>query len=99
MTDLTKITAPFGLLDKATQNELQAASKAGAKIVMYVLGGWKGVNDPNFFSTSVYRVKPVPVRASHYSPKYLDGRCLGRHYITYNEDYSEPTITWEPTYA
>ena len=98
MTDITKITAPFGLLDKATQNELQAASKAGAKIVMYVLGGWKGVNDPNFFSTSVYRVKPVPVRVEALRwPKSHDGKYLGSYIITSNPDGTDPTVTWEPS--
>ena len=99
MTDITKITAPFGLLDEATQNELQAAAEVGADIEHYsgTVHGWQAQDVVGWYSRVVYRVKLEPVRASHYSPKYLDGRCLGRHYLTYNEDYSEPTITWEPS--
>ena len=96
MTDLTKITEPFGLLDKATQEALRYHWEGGM-VEYYSSNGWKGIYNLCWLPNTVYRAKPEPVRASHYSPKYLDGRCLGRHYLTYNEDYSEPTITWEPS--
>lgn len=56
MTDLTKITTPFGLLDKETQAALRAH---GGPLEVFTSSGWR---DVSFFSgglSSTYRVKPA----------------------------------------
>ena len=104
MTDITKITAPFGLLDEATQNELQAAAEVGADIEHYsgTAHGWQAQEVVGWYSRVVYRVKPEPVRVNIPWPFYESdhkGRAvkIGLHVITCNEDGTEPTVTWEPS--
>ena len=102
MTDITKITAPFGLLDKATQDELQAASEWGAKMEVYTINGWVGWEPEEcdgWYSSGVYRVKPEPVRVSEIYDFYTVNPMTfaGRHRITCNPDGTDPTVTWEPS--
>ena len=98
MTDITKITTPFGLLDKATQDELKAAYEVGFTIDVYTPSGWKSPA-PHWNTNTVYRVKPVPVRVSFRWAFYEndDRILLGRHHITCLEDGTNPTVTWEPS--
>lgn len=73
MTDLTKITTPFGLLDPETQEALKAH---GGPYEYYSLQGWF----PASFAISlsphlVFRVKPQPLTKpsidwSHVAPEY-----------------------------
>jgi hypothetical protein len=56
MADLTKITTPFGLLDKETQAALKAHE--GEIEIYYYVNGWRVVS-PSFFITSTYRAKPL----------------------------------------
>lgn len=61
LPDLTKIEKPFGLLDKKTQERLQAH---GGPIQYYdVRGQWvtNGFNNTGWYPANVYRVKPAPV--------------------------------------
>tara|TARA_R110000744_G_scaffold319880_1_gene426128 strand:+ start:520 stop:816 length:297 start_codon:yes stop_codon:yes gene_type:complete len=95
MTDLTKIEKPFGLLDKDTQDALEAAFEAGVKIEQYN-GSWGSIDTtPQWFRTVTYRAKPEPVRVVLYKTYRTDGRYFGSHVITCNPDGTEPTITWE----
>ena len=97
MTDLTKITTPFGLLDKATQDELKDAYEVGFTIDVYTASGWKSPA-PHWNTNTVYRVKPVPVRVEALRwPKSHDGKYLGSYIITSNPDGTDPTVTWEPS--
>ena len=104
MTDLTKITEPFGLLDKATQDELQAAAEVGADIETYsgTAHGWKPKYFDSWYSSVVYRAKPEPVRVIQVKTYYQHRRGhreavkTGRHVITCLEDGTDPTVTWEP---
>ena len=100
MTDLTKITTPFGLLDKATQDELKDAYEVGFTIEHYsgTLFGWQSKDFDSWYSSVVYRVKPVPVRVEALRwPKSHDGKYLGSYIITSNPDGTDPTVTWEPS--
>ena len=97
MTDLTKITEPFGLLDKATQDALKAANAAGEIMEYYSVEGWLQNISPMWFSTYVYRVKPEPVRVVLVTSRYRDTKYIGEHVITSNEDGTDPTVTWEPS--
>ena len=99
MTDLTKITEPFGLLDKATQGALQAAAEVGADIEQYsgTLFGWQSKDFfEDWHSSGVYRVKPEPVRLHRVHDLDRNGEFMGHHIITCNLDGTEPTVTWEP---
>ena len=104
MTDLTKITEPFGLLDKATQGALVIAFHEGAKIEWYTVADWRDSTDPTWFSTYTYRVKPEPVRVKlnySYTSEHLYTRLaaiiIGRHVITCNPNGTDPAVTWEPS--
>lgn len=55
--DLTAITTPFGLLDKATQDALRAH---GGPYESYDVRGWHNVSNPSWVVYRVYRVKPQP---------------------------------------
>ena len=97
MTDITNITEPFGLLDKATQDELQAAAEVGADIETYRGEyGWKPKHFDSWYSSVVYRVKPEPVRLHRVHDLDRNGEFMGHHIITCNLDGTEPTVTWEP---
>jgi hypothetical protein len=62
MTDLTKITTPYGLLDKDTQEALKTAHSLGKTIQIFdILGKWSEVCNPKFDVALAYRVKPEPV--------------------------------------
>ena len=58
MTDLTKITTPFGLLDAETQEALKA--HGGPYEFYQMMGSWRGEDSPAFAAIIVYRVKPAP---------------------------------------
>ncbi len=64
MTDLTKITTPFGLLDMDVQQALRESAAAGDKIEAYVIAPgdtarWvECINGPFFDPWKAYRVKP-----------------------------------------
>jgi len=58
MTDLTKLTTPFGLLDKETQDSLKA--HGGPYEVFGSFGRWIPIN-PHWSCQVAYRVKPSPV--------------------------------------
>ena len=97
MTDLTKITEPFGLLDKATQDELKAAYEVGFTIDNYTWKDiWESTPPPRWNANVVYRVKPVPVRLHRVHDLDRNGEFMGHHIITCNLDGTEPTVTWEP---
>lgn len=55
MTDLTKITTPFGLLDPETQEALKAH---GGPYEVYFSVGWESVASPFWAINCCYRVKP-----------------------------------------
>ena len=55
MTDLTKITTPFGLLDAETQEALRAHGGP----YEWWRGAWEDV-EPMWGKTTTYRVKPQP---------------------------------------
>lgn len=58
MTDLTAITAPFGLLDRETQEALKAH---GGPYEIYEDRGWCGWIGPlGDYPSAVMRVKPAP---------------------------------------
>ena len=57
MTDLTKITTAFGLLDEATQKALRAHK---GPIEYYGGGGWTQIHKPLWTIYCVYRAKVEP---------------------------------------
>lgn len=67
MTDLTKITTPFGLLDEETQAALKA--HGGPFEILNQRGLWQKI-DPSWSQHSTYRVKPTP-------PKPREWWCVG----------------------
>ncbi len=60
MTDLTKITTPFGLLDKETQEALRAHGGPYEGLVGFDKAEWWEVLSPAWGANSTYRVKPQP---------------------------------------
>ena len=99
MTDLTKITTPFGLLDKDTQDALKAAFETTDCIEVYTPAGWKSPT-PQWNANVTYRAKPEPVRVERLLPLYRAQGCRftsGCHRVTCNEDGTDPTVTWEPS--
>lgn len=76
MTDLTKITTPFGLLDPETQAALKAHD--GPIEIFDYYGEWGAVNRVNYWQeNSTYRVKLTP-------PKPRECWSYGEH-IRYTE--------------
>jgi hypothetical protein len=61
MTDLTKITTPFGLLDAQTQQALRDHHYVGGGTVEIFHNGWTEIHDPSFSSSATYRAKPKPL--------------------------------------
>lgn len=57
MTDLTKITTAFGLLDEATQKALKAHN---GELEYYGGNGWTQIHNPSWSIYVVYRVKVKP---------------------------------------
>lgn len=58
MTDLTKITTPFGLLDAETQEALKAH---GGPIEAFMANGtWEVAHATSWYASVTYRVKPKP---------------------------------------
>ena len=57
LVDLTAITTPYGLLDRETQEALEAH---GGPYEMYTGDGWRQRNHPSWGETCTYRVKPAP---------------------------------------
>lgn len=79
MTDLTKITTPFGLLDDAYGPGTQDALKAHGGPYEF----WRGKDNtwytpfgagPLWFSADIYRVKPTPPK-----PREWWGFCKSLH--------------------
>ena len=95
MTDLTKITTPFGLLDYSTKDKLADAWENGADIEIYNGKEWMLDRQPSWASTLVFRVKPTPVTVT----LHRDFAHHGRHTITCNADGTDPTVVWEPDYV
>lgn len=78
--DLTALTAPFGLLDEATQEALRAH---GGPYETYGTGGWHPVSDPAFRSWTAYRVKPSPIiETEHMQIINADGMLLANATVT-----------------
>jgi hypothetical protein len=61
MTDLTKITTPFGLLDETTQEALWRHHKESRKIEYYDGKVWQEINPPSFSPIYAYRAAPLPL--------------------------------------
>ena len=57
MTDLTKITTPFGLLDEETQRALK---ECGGPWELLGDDGWFDTGTPLFAGGNTYRQKPQP---------------------------------------
>lgn len=55
MTDLTKITTPFGLLDEATQEALR---ECGGPWEVFYDDGWNVTYQPGWFYNLAYRQRP-----------------------------------------
>ena len=75
MTDLTKITTPYGLLDEATQKALREHALCG-KIEVFAENGWQTCRAP-FHSWSmmvVRRLKPQPPKPREWWVS--GGNCL-----------------------
>lgn len=62
MTDLTKITTPFGLLDAETQEALRAHQASGGWVQLYWNGTWRKVKHPALTWHCTYRAAPEPLR-------------------------------------
>jgi len=62
MTDLTKITTPFGLLDAETQEALRHHRNSGGELEVYN-NGWREIVGADFYFGSLvtYRAKPKPL--------------------------------------
>lgn len=74
MTDLTKITTPFGLLDTNTQGALIMAKESGAEIEKYSLGPrWQDMAEEIFWEHKTYRVRPEPEKVVHWANDYGSG--------------------------
>lgn len=86
MTDLTKITTPFGLLDAETQAALKAWPHG---VEVWISGdAWADCRRPGWHDRDVYRAKPAPVTKpsidwSHVAPewKWLAQNADGSAYI------------------
>lgn len=73
MTDLTKITTPFGLLDEETQQALQMAHTSGKIIEAYsALSKWEFLDAPGWVSSMTYRVRPEPETTTVYVNLWRD---------------------------
>ena len=57
MTDLTKITTAFGLLDETTQKALKAHEGSWE---VYASGGWEFTPNPTWWKAYVYRAVAQP---------------------------------------
>jgi len=62
MSDLTKITTPFGLLDATTLRRLVEHEAKGGKLEYYAsTGKWVDLRMPAMFASNyVYRAAPLP---------------------------------------
>lgn len=78
MTDLTKITEPFGLLDKETQRELISARNVCEQFQVYDDAGWEDCPRPpaHLLSNRVYRLKPEPKTVTVYGFFPAGGGCV-----------------------
>lgn len=71
MTDLTKLTTPFGLLDRETQDALRAN---GLLREIFTGSQWKVTESPHWVDKYTYRARPAPlvpdsIDWSHVAPK------------------------------
>lgn len=69
MTDLTKITTPFGLLDAETQEALRAH---GGPYECWFVEEWEELECPGWDWMRVYRVKPQPPKPREW---WIVGGC------------------------
>lgn len=83
MTDLTKITTPFGLLDRETQEALKA--HPGAIEAFMVNGAWEVSHDPSWYPSMTYRVKPAPLQPREVWINEYEGRLGNNHFSTKEE--------------
>jgi len=70
MTDLTKITTPFGLLDAETQEALKAH---GGPYEVLNNAGWSEREAPTWVGWMTYRVKPQPPKPREWWVTMYDG--------------------------
>lgn len=79
--DLTKIIAPFGLLDDDTQQRLRAWPH-GVEFFT-ARGAWVVCGHPSFFGDGAYRARPAQLE-----PDYVDWSQVGPavNYIATDED-------------
>jgi hypothetical protein len=83
MTDLTKITTPFGLLDEATKKALRAA---GEPYQRYIWEQWEDCGrSPTFYPDMTYRLKPQPPKPREFWLN-LYGKCKVGSYYSTKED-------------
>ena len=82
MTDLTKITTPFGLLDDETQAALMAYVNDGGAVQRYTaVGEWLDYDfEPEFYHNVTYRAKPLTL------PKWPTGLLPKWKWIAMDED-------------
>ena len=73
MTDLTKITTPFGLLDKETQKALKGH---GGPYEIYQRTGHWLEEEPQWQHASTYRVKPQPPKPREWWINYYNDLVL-----------------------
>ena len=72
MTDLTKITTPFGLLDEGTKEALRA--HGGPYEWLNWGGEWEETAPPSWSACYAYRVKPQPPKPREWW--VTGGNCL-----------------------
>lgn len=90
--DLTAITTPFGLLDKATQEALRAH---GGPVEQYTSCGWRPhvMHKVSYHPSVVYRVKPSPKRETVTKIAYMTSEgCVSMFQIL---DSTMVTITYD----
>lgn len=76
MTDLTKITSPFGTLPRTTQMALFEARLYGEVIEYFCNYKWVEVPHPGFYNSETYRVRPAPITYdsinwNHVAPQFI----------------------------
>lgn len=86
MTDLTKITTPYGLLDEATRKALR---DHGGPYEIFIRGGWNKLSKAFFDSPeNVYRVKAAPPKPREVWFNEYDGPGFSSIWKTYGPYYS-----------
>ena len=88
--NLSTITTPFGLLDKETQDAMQAAWDSGCDVECFDGYDWLYIETPNWNPKTLYRIKSKPIMIT----LTRDFSHLGKHVITCRQDGTEPTVEW-----